>query len=66
MIDIKGKKYLSPKEAANRYGLSMSWFAKARRTRSLPYVKLEGKGKVLYPMDETDAWFDTNIKKPEF
>jgi len=63
MREIKGKKYLTEKEAAVRYGYSPAWFQRARHNDdSPPYVKLQGKGKVLYPLEEVDTWFDENMK----
>ncbi len=59
MIDIRGKKYINEKEASIRYGYSRSWF-KSRRKKHLPppFIKMENKGKILYPLIELDAWFD--------
>jgi len=63
MIDILGTKYITDKEAAVRYGRSQGWFRKRRMDNLAPkFVQLEGKGKVLYPMDETDIWFRDNMK----
>lgn len=63
MIEILGIKYISDKEAAIRYGYSQSWFQR-RRYKKLPppFCKLENKGKVLYPLDETDKWFKDKME----
>lgn len=62
MIEIMGTKYLSEKEASKRYGYSQKWFQK-RRYSNLPppYMKLQNKGKIFYPLSETDAWFKKNF-----
>lgn len=62
MIKILGTEYITDKEAAQRYGYSQSWFQQ-RRCKNLPpmFVKLQGKGKVFYPLDATDQWFRQNI-----
>ena len=63
MIDILGTKYITDKEAAVRYGRSQGWFRKRRMNHLEPkFVQLEGKGKVLYPTEETDKWFMDNMK----
>lgn len=62
MIEIMGEKFLTEKEAASRYGYSTNWFAKARYEGKSPkFVRLNGKGRVLYPMYETDIWFKDNM-----
>lgn len=64
MVEIMGKKYICDKEASKRYGYSRSWFRSARSTGNSPtYIKLKGKGRVLYPLAETDQWFEINLKK---
>lgn len=63
---ILGITYMTSKEAASRYGYSDSWFKKRRMNRWPPkFVKLQRKGKVLYPLVETDAWFKDNIVESE-
>lgn len=63
MIDILGIKYISEKEASKRYGYSIAWFKKQRLLKLAPYfVKLQGKGRVLYPLDKTDSWFKEQLK----
>ena len=58
MINILGKNYITDKEAAQRYGYSRSWFIFQRNKKQGPkFVKLNKKGKILYPVDETDNWF---------
>jgi len=66
MIEILGVKYLTDKEAAQRYGYSTAWFQKQRSNKLAPkFVKIQGKGKVYYPLEETDKWFIDNIKPSE-
>lgn len=63
MIDIMGVKYMTDKEASKRYGYSTSWFQKQRSLKQQPsFIKLLGKGKVYYPLGETDMWFKDNMK----
>ena len=58
MIKILGEVYISPKEASRRYGFSVQWFQSKRSKKEAPeYVRVEGKGKVFYHLDNTDAWF---------
>gem|GEM_PF-1512672 len=62
MVNIMGKVYISDKEAAVRYGYSQGWFQKMRHEKAgPPFVKLRGKGKVYYAMEETDKWFKDNM-----
>jgi len=58
MLKILGKVYISTKEAANRYGFSKNWFERKRTKKEQPrYVRIEGKSRVYYPLEETDNWF---------
>lgn len=60
---ILGTDYITTKEAAERYGYSRAWFEQKRHQHEEPkYVKLLGKGKVYYPLSETDKWFEENMK----
>ena len=62
MVNILGKVYISTKEAAQRYGYSQQWFRLCRHDKvGPPFVKLQGKGKVYYPLDEADKWFRDNM-----
>ncbi len=64
MIDILGVTYITDKEAAQRYGYSTAWFQKQRSQKKQPaFVKLQGKGKVYYPLEETDLWFKEHLQK---
>jgi hypothetical protein len=66
MIEIMGVKYISDKEASYRYGYSQSWFQKCRYEGNGPqFVRLQGKGKVLYPVDKLDEWFRLNLVNGE-
>ena len=63
VINLCGKEYITTKEACSKYGLSRSWFDKARcRGTSPSYIKLSGKGKIFYPVPEIDEWFIKNIR----
>lgn len=62
MINILDKKYISDKEAAIRYGYSQQWFRLCRhKKKGPPFLKLQGKGKVYYSIEETDKWFKENM-----
>ena len=66
MIDILGIKYITEKEASTRYGYSMAWFSKQRYKNLAPrYTRLtnSNKGRVLYPIEQTDAWFKMQIER---
>jgi phage pi2 protein 07 len=66
MKEILGIKYMSTKEAVNRYGYSQSWFQQRRMNGFQPkFVKIQNKGKVYYPVNETDEWFKKNIISSE-
>lgn len=63
MVDIQGIKYISEKEASQRYCYSQAWFQKRRRSGlPPPFIKLEGKGKVYYPLNKIEEWFKQNMK----
>ena len=63
MREIMGIKYISEKEAANRYGFSISWFQKLRNKKNGPkFIKILGKGKVLYPLSDIDSWFQQKMQ----
>ena len=58
MIELNGKHYLTVKEASKKYGYSVSWFRNSKNKPNSPPCCQKGqKGKVLYPLDETDQWF---------
>ena len=62
MIEILGKKYVTDKELARKYGFSLSWFRNQRyKKQGLPYVKITGQGKILYDVELADEWFKKNI-----
>ena len=66
MIEILGVKYITPKEAAQRYRRSQSWLEKKRCNHLPPkFMKLENKGPVYYPLLETDEWFRKNMTQVE-
>lgn len=66
MIEISGIKYITEKEASQRYGHSFSWFQKRRYELKEPkFIRLEGRGKVYYPLERTDNWFKEQFKIDE-
>lgn len=66
MIKILGVDYLTRKEAAHRYGLSVSWFEQRQQRKEQPnFIKIRGKGKAFYPLVQTDEWFKQNLLENE-
>lgn len=66
MIEVMEKKYLTDKEAASRYGYSVAWFKKTRQDKKgPPFLQLEAHCRVLYPLEETDAWFKKRLEDKE-
>lgn len=62
MVTILGKKYLTDKECAQRFGYSQEWFIKQRAQRKAPpYVKMGGK--ILYDLEEIEKWFQDYMKR---
>ena len=62
MKEFLGKKYISEKEASNKYGYSVSWFQKGRINGNGPnFFQLRSKGRVLYDIEELDKWFKENL-----
>jgi hypothetical protein len=52
------KLYLNETEASVRYGYSKQWFQRERWKGTGPkFIKING-GKILYPIKETDEWFE--------
>jgi hypothetical protein len=63
MKELMGKTFITTKEAFSRYGYSVQWFQLQRHKKEgPPFVKLNGKGGVLYQLDKTDSWFNENLK----
>jgi hypothetical protein len=61
-----GTEYITRKEAAHRYGFSISWFEQRQNKHEEPkFIKIRGKGKVYYPLEKTDLWFKNNMKYSE-
>lgn len=61
MITIDGINYFAEKEISALYGLSVSFFRKARYAGKSPnYYKL--KGKVFYTEENVNNWFKENLK----
>lgn len=64
MFELLGIQYLTDKEASFRYGYSQSWFQKMRALGIGPnYVRLNGKGKILYPAKDLENWFREHLQK---
>lgn len=65
MIKIIGVEYLTEKEASHRYGYSIAWFRKQRNLHVCPkFTRLGTKtrGRVYYPLVETDNWFKMQLE----
>ncbi len=55
----KKRKYIDEREASTRYSYSRKWFQMNRwKGGGPPFLKLPGSSKILYPLKETDAWFE--------
>ena len=64
MIEILGKKYLTQKEASQKFGFSVSWFEKQRsHKKPPPYIKIQGK--ILYDLETLERWFKNQLKEQE-
>lgn len=58
MKQYQGKKYITIKEAAYRYGYSVKWFQQKRWLKQPPAsVKLPDCGYVYYDLEEIDKFF---------
>ena len=56
---VDPRRYLSEKEAAARYPYSRFWFQRKRwEGGGPPYIKVANR--VMYPVPETDNWFDAH------
>lgn len=66
MIEIMGVKFLTDKEAADRYGYSRTWFQHQRTKKDgPPFIKITGRGKVLYKLESVDKWFTDRMIERE-
>lgn len=66
MVEILGMKYITEKEASQRYGYSQAWFVKARRQGYGPhYIQIMTFGRILYPVEDTDEWFKKRMESKE-
>lgn len=62
MIELLGIKYISCKEAASRYGYSVNWFRELIYKKESPkFIRIRGRGKILYPLNDIDEWFRKNM-----
>lgn len=62
MLSILGKKYITDKECAQRFGFSKDWF-KIQRYKHLPPPYIKMGGKILYELEEIEKWFKDYMKK---
>jgi len=53
------KLYLNETEAAYRYGYSKRWFQRERWKGTGPEFGKVNGGRVLYPLEKTDIWFQS-------
>lgn len=50
------KLYINEQEASGRYNYSRQWFQRERwKGTGPPFMKI--RGKILYPLEQTDQWF---------
>ena len=57
-FETSEKKYLTETEASVRYGYSKPWFQHERWKKTGPIYCKNAAGKILYPVKETDEWFN--------
>jgi hypothetical protein len=54
------QKFITDIEASARYGYSRAWFQRSRwMGDGPPFLKIKN-GRVLYPIDSTDQWFENH------
>ncbi len=53
------KKYLTEKEASQRYGYSVFWFQRSRWKGNGPKFIKVNRHHILYPVELTDQWFES-------
>jgi hypothetical protein len=51
--------YIGEADASVRYGFSRQWFQRARWVGIGPPFTKINNGNVLYPIESTDAWFES-------
>lgn len=57
---FNGERYITEKEIAKNYDVSLRWVRKIRySSKDFPYYKLNGR--VLYKAVEVDNWFRENL-----
>ena len=62
MIVINGTQYLTEKEVSKKFGYSVPWFKKERmKENSPPFCRLSKNGRIFYPMQETEQWFQNRF-----
>ena len=60
MLIVNGVKYIPEKEISKYFGMSVSWFRKARYAGKCPtYHTLNGK--IFYDIDHVQEWFKKNL-----
>lgn len=60
--DFAKKIYLTEVEASTRYAFSRAWFQRRRlEGNGPPYLKV--RGRILYPLKDTDAWFEGHQRR---
>jgi len=59
---VNGERYVTEKEIATAYGMSMSWVQKIRKQseKRFPHHKLNGR--VYFNENEVADWFRDNLK----
>jgi len=59
IVSIHARRYISEKEAADRYPYSRYWFQRMRcYGGGPPYLKI--RNRIMYPIPEIDTWFDAH------
>ena len=65
MKEILGKKYITEKEASQKFGFSTDWFRRQRYLKKPPpFTKLQGR--ILYDLDKLNDWFNKQLIEKDF
>lgn len=65
MIKFMNVDCITEKEASSRYGYSVFWFQQIRRKEGPPFYQIKKKGRVLYPVNDCDDWFNKRMMDKE-
>jgi len=62
MMIMFNRKYITDKEASERFCYSISWFQKQRMSgQNPPYIKI-GRKKIFYDLEALETWFKKHMQ----